>query len=251
MDFDLADYDFGPVVSSLESPAFNLSDVSQQIVSALPSMAEQPWWSQVGDIARQVGGAAGGTLGTIGSIAKTALPAVQIGTGIMGAIGSRQLASDMARQGKLAREAQRQQLATSRRASEQIAAPAVDFGKAALERAAAGTIPDAQRARIEEWKSGALQLARDYFARNNISDSTMMASMESWIDKQAKAMEMASLEGQQSLGLQALGQASGAVAAGAGAAGAAGASAMQQQASLEDLIRAANEQLSRMSAGAS
>ena len=249
----MADYGFGDIATSLyeqtdpgTNPALAASAFWPQVTPDAGAGAGGNWFDTVGAGLKSLYGGARDVLGGFGDVAKAVLPAAQIGATALGAVGSAQAASELTKQSRLLRQTQGAQLEASRTSQQQVAQPAIEFGKGELERATAGKIPEAEQARIEQWKQGALQLARDYFARHGISDSTMMASMEAWIDERAKAMEMAALETEQGLGLQALGVAGQAVGQGAAAAGAAGNVAAGQQQTLEQLMAAANQQLGRL-----
>ena len=65
--------------------------------------------------------------------------------------------------------------------------PSIAYATERLARAQRGEVPQAVQAQIDLWRQGALQKARDYFARSGQGDSTSMVSMENYIDQQAKA----------------------------------------------------------------
>ena len=190
-----------------------------------------------------------GGVGTLGDVAKTALPIAQLGATGYGIASGVQAAGQLAEQTKITKRAAEMQERVAGEATA-AAAPAREFARTEFERAAAGKIDPAIQARIDLWAQGAKQQAMDYLARAGLSDSSTAQSWLAWIDKQAEAMKAEALQGQQALALQATGTATGALAAAGGAAGAEAAGAQAQQQDLTQLIASANEQLAKLSAGA-
>jgi hypothetical protein len=185
-----------------------------------------------------------------GDVAKATLPFVQIGTGLAGAAGTIQGIRQMAEQTNIAKSAEQRQAGIAKEA-QAAAGPVRAFGEQQLTQAAQGQIDPAIEKQIQLWIQGAKQKAQDFAARSGQGDSQQLVDWLNWIEEMGQAMRAQAIQGEQGLGLQAEGTAANILGVGAGAAGGAGGAAAGQQNSLAQLIAAANQELSRISAGAS
>ena len=138
-----------------------------------------------------------------------------------------------------------------------VIAPQVAFGKERLARAQAGQLDPAQEAWIEQWKAQKRSEMHDYLARSGQGDSAALVELDAWIDQQALALKSKMLDDEIRQGLTAIqgGGAgfaeAGSILGGSGATAGRGAGgAANQEASLEQMIAAINQQLGRFTAGA-
>lgn len=209
---DLAGTLFGAGSDQFGVGGFDMSGFGDMASKAAPNVG---WWD------------------SFGSLAKAALPWAQVGAAGanigLGIQGATQLAS----QTKIAQD-------TAKRQSK-IGSEAADFGRNEIARAEAGQVPPAVQAQIDQWTQGAKQQAMDQAARTGQGDSTQLKQWLAWIDQQAQAMKASYLGQEETMGLNAYQIGMG----GGGGGGAAG-----QQGSLESLIAASNQVLSRLSQGA-
>lgn len=215
-------------------------------VSAAPQSFSFPSVPSFGD----VGSALKTGATELGGLAKSVLPIAQLGAGVGQLVLGSQAGGQLARQTKLAEQAGRRQEQIAGQA-QTVAQPIAAFGQEELTKAGAGQIPTAIQAQIDLWLQGAKQKVQDYAARSGQGDSAQLVSWMNWLDQQAEAMKASALEREQALGIQAGGTAGGVLGAAAGAAGGAGNIAAGQQVGIEQLIASANEQLAKLSAGAS
>lgn len=176
----------------------------------------------------------GGVGNTLGSIAKGALPFAQVGMAGLGAANTWRAIQQAADNQKYFRQAQQ--------AQQQAVAPLSQFGEEQLKLAQGGQIPQAEQAKIDLWKQGAIQKARDYLARSGQGESSTMRNWEDWINQQAVAMQSDILNRMRSGGVAALGLA-------AGGSNQAAQTAGQNQAGIEQLIAQANQALMAMAGG--
>lgn len=224
----------------------DILDVVQPVATAgmgaASKVADSSLWSNLWS------GVKGG-IGTLGDVAKTALPIAQLGATGYGIYSGVQGAGQLAEQTKIAKRAAGTQ---ERVAGEAMAAaqPAREFAKTEFARAAEGQVDPAIQAQIDLWAQGAKQQAMDYLARAGIADSSTAQTWLAWIDQQAQAMKAEALQRQQGLALSATGAATGALGTAGGVAGAEAAGAQQQQQDLQALIGQANEQLAKLAGGA-
>ena len=219
------------------STSFNLGRVAEGVseMGTLPDRAPTPWF--------------GGALNTLGDVAKVALPVAQIGGAAIGGITALQAGKQSAQQSKVAATAGKRQDEIARTAAA-AAQPLTSYGKTQLDAATQGRVPDAERARIEEWKAAALHQVRDYLARAGLGDSEALLQWTNYIERQAKAMEAGAITQEAQLGISASGTAGNILAGAAGAEGQVAGRATQESASLDQLIAQSNQQLARLSAGA-
>lgn len=207
------------------------------------------WWSGFGDVASSIFGGLTGGVSDFGSFAKALLPFLGIGSGVMQAVTGAKAGGQLAEQTKIAEQNQGR-LGRIADAAIGAAAPLSEFSKEQLAMAQSGKIPPAEQARIDQWVQGAKQLAMDRAARSGMGNSDTARSWLAWIDQQAVAMQQAVIASMEGLGIQA-GTGAGGILGQAGQASSAGInSATQQQQTIEGLIAAANQTLSRLNAGA-
>jgi len=94
------------------------------------------------------------------------------------------------------------------------AQPAVDYGKATLQQAQAGTLTDAQEAQLATTKQQMKARIDQYLANAGLSDSTTAQEWYDWIDQQITAQRATLVQQNAQLGINAIGTASGAAPAG-------------------------------------
>jgi hypothetical protein len=187
--------------------------------------------------------------GDLAGAARGILPWVGAGTGVMGAIAGVKGAEQMAEANRIGRQGMKLQQETARQ-TQAAAAPLAQFGTKQLALAESGALPPAIQAKIEEWKAGAIQQARDYAARSGQGDSMMLTEWESWINQQAEAMAASYLQEMQQLGVQGLTAGAGALSGAGATAGGVQQTAMGQSHAIENLIAQSNQVMSRLTAGA-
>lgn len=169
----------------------------------------------------------------LGSIARGAVPFVQLGTGLAG-IGAAGLGAYNAAQ-------QRALLAQAQKAQLQAAKPASEFAATALQRAEQGQLSPQQQAAIEQWKANAKARIRQYLAKAGLSSSTAAADWDRYIDQQALAMAASWIQQEAQLGI-------GATQAATGAAGGLARTAQMEGTGLSQSIQAANQAINSLAA---
>lgn len=203
----------------------------------------------------------GGFMDTLGGIAKSVLPAAQLGVAGMGMYNAYQAGQQGQDMSRLARQAAGRQ---NENATMQQGVSNAAVGQAQnlsawsqddLARAQRGEIPPAIQAQIEEWKRGARQHAQSQAAGSGMGNSTQLAQWMQWIEQQGQAMAAKTLMDmrQQAIGAHGVafqGQNVGSNAlSGAGQSlNSAGTMATQQANDLTNMIAAANNVLARLNA---
>jgi hypothetical protein len=223
---------------------FNVPDVSTPQPSGFDALT-----SGVKDVAGGIGKGVSGALQPVADVAKPLLPLAGLATAGMGIASGIQGARTAADQAAIQKRAQRLQEQTAGQTAA-AAAPLTQFGSQQLQQAAGGQIPPAIQAKIDEWKQGALAQAKDYMARSGQGNSQAMTQWAAYIEEQAKAMEAAYLQQEQSLGIQGLTSGAQALASSGGQAGNIAAGATQQQSSIDALMNQTNQVLARLTASA-
>lgn len=214
----------------------------------------------------EAGGGGGGfglgdVANALGTGAKAALPAAQLGLAGMGlyqGFKGAQQAGDQAgiirenqrRQGQIA--GQQQQMAGTAQA---YADPLFKAGEDARTRAMAGEVPAGVQAQIDQWAQGAKQMAQQRAASSGQGNSTQLTQWLQWIDQQAQAMKGSWVQSQMNWSLNAANAGTNTLGTGATALGGAANTtnqaaqfASQQQNELQNLIGQANQVLGRLNA---
>ncbi len=184
-----------------------------------------------------------------GDIAKSILPAANLGLAGLGLYEGIQGGRQLGRQTSLAEGAAKRQSQIAGQA-QAAAAPLSAFSQQELQQAQAGKIDPAIQTQIDLWAQGAKQKAQQYAASSGQGQSQQLTTWLSWIDQQAEAMKAQAIQDEQSKGIQAGGTAGGILGAASGAAGGAGQTATAQQQSIESLIGQANQVMAALTAGA-
>ena len=235
--------DIGESLRLSEAPSF--STMNYVPPAAAPAASSGGWWDSLKSFLAPVGEG----VQAAGNFAKTVSPLVNIATGAMGIYGGVKGAQQLAEQTQIAKQAQQTQQQMAQGAAG-AAAPLVNYGQEQLAQVQAGKLPESIEAEIALWIQGAKQRARDFYARIGQGDSDTLRTMEDLIDQRAISMRASALQDQARLGIGSLSSGAGAYGAGGGIAGSAATSATAQGASIEELIRAANEQMAALSGGA-
>ena len=200
-------------------------------------------------------------MGSLSNIAKEVLPIAQLGMAGLGAAQGIYGAIQSGKQGQIVSQAQKRQgqIAESQQGAakqaQDYASPIFQGGADATARALRGEVPGGVEAQIQEWRRGALQLARDQMARSGGGSSSQLASWEAWIERQATSMRGAWIKDQLDYGLKSADTGRGLLNTGVTALSGAGSTsqqqgdlARQQQDSLNKLLQEANATLARLNA---
>lgn len=239
----MGEFDFGGEFGGLAEQIRDIGATGGSFGAGDAGLGYQP------DVTPNVAPSGGFGFKDIASGAKEMLPFLSAGTGLLGLGAGIQGAAQMGEQNKIARQGLKLQQQAAQKTQE-AAAPLTAFGTQELGQAAAGAIPPAIQAKIEEWKTGAKQRAQDYAARSGQGDSQMLAQWLAWIDQQGKAMEANYLQEEQQLGVQGLQAGAGALTQAGGTASGVSQNAMNQSNAIENLMSQANATLSRLTAAA-
>ncbi len=186
-----------------------------------------------------------GAASDFGSVAKAALPFVQLGTAGLGIASGVKGGQQLAEQTNIAKRAeQRQEQIAGHAAS--AAAPLEAFSQQQLNLAQQGKLDPATEAQLAQWAQGWKQKIADFAAKSGQGNSEQVIAWNQWIDQQVIAARQQGIQAMESGAVGAAGTAGGILSAGAGAAGGAGAAAAGQQSGLTNLIAEANKQLSAL-----
>lgn len=244
--------EFGDLISldfSNLSDAANVGAGNLDTGTAMPTAVPDTGGTNFSDVVKGISGGIKDTITPFASLAGAVAPIVGLGTAGMGLAAGVQGAKQAAQQTKIMREGQRLQGDASR-ATQAAAAPLTQFGSQELQAAQAGQIPPAIQAKIDLWKQGAMQKARDFAARSGQGDSTMLAQWEAYIEQQAAAMASDYLQEEQRMGIQSLQAGAGALSSAGGQGANIVQGAQQTGGSIENLMKQANEALAHLSAAA-
>jgi hypothetical protein len=180
-------------------------------------------------------GAPGGVLSDLSSIAKGIMPVAQLGLAGLG-VKNQLDAAHMARQ-------QSGNLAQFQQIQRESAQPLQQFGTQQLARAGAGQIDPAVQQEIDNLVAAQKIQARQWAARNQITDSTMIESILREIDNKAEAMKAQVIGMDKNTAIQALQAAMGGATAG-------GQTASREQSQLDALIAESNKALATLAGSA-
>lgn len=184
---------------------------------------------------RQPGGSGGGFFGGLSDIAKSVMPAAQLGLAGLGIKNTLDA-------GSLARK-QAGQFGQMQQIQRETAQPLQQFGTTQLSRATAGQVDPAVQQEIDNLVQAQKIQAKQWFAKNGITDSTMMESVLRDIDNKAEAMKAQVLGMDKSTAIQALQAAMQGAGQGAQV-------ASQEQNTLDALIRDSNKALAALTGAA-
>lgn len=178
-------------------------------------------------------GASGGILGDLGGILKgVALPAAQLGLSGLG------IKSQLDAAGQAKRQAG--QLGQMQQIQRESAQPLQRFGTQQLSQASAGKIDPAIQQEIDNLVQAQKLQAQQWFAKQGITDSTMMQSVLREIDNKAEAMKAQVIGMDKNTAIQALQAAMQGAGMGAQV-------ASQEQNTLDRLIAESNRALAALS----